>query len=101
VLGQPGQPWTIMDRAQAVARGLIEAAQRSLVASTVVHSGRTVAVLRQRGHADVELAPGADVTVVGWPSLGYKVGVTADGVLRVSSMRAPESLVTAAKLAEN
>ncbi|MBR7835511.1 D-alanyl-D-alanine carboxypeptidase [Actinospica durhamensis] len=101
VLGQPGQPWAIMDRAQVVARGLIEAAQRSLVASTVVHSGRTVAVLRQRGHADVELAPGSDVTVVGWPSLGYRVGVTADGVLRVSSTQAPESVVTAAKLAEN
>ena len=101
VLGQPGQPWTIMDRAQVVARGLIEAAQRSLVASTVAHSGRTVALLRQRGHADVPLAPGSDVTVVGWPSLGYKVGVTADGVLRVSSTQDPDSVVTAAKLAEN
>ncbi len=101
VLGQPGQPWTIMDRAQTVARGLIEAAQHSLVATTVAHSGKAVAVLHQRGHADVSLAPGSDVTVVGWPSLDYKVGVSADGVLRVSNTQAPETLVTAAKLAQS
>jgi hypothetical protein len=67
----------------------------------VARSGATVAVLRQRGHADVSLAPGSDVTVVGWPTLGYKVGVSADGVLSVSEARDPGSVLASAKLARN
>lgn len=98
VLGQPGPLWTIVDRAQTVARGLIEAASRSLVTATVVHSGRTVAVLHQRGHADIPLVPGSDLTVVGWPSLGYKLGISKDGVLRVSSAQAPDTVAASAKL---
>lgn len=99
VLGQPGPLWSIMDRAQTVARGLIEAAQRSLVTTTVVHSGKTIAVLHQRGHADIPLVTGSDVTVVGWPSLGYRLGLSKDGMLQVSSARAPDAVMTSAKLA--
>jgi hypothetical protein len=88
-----------MDRAQTVARGLIEAAQRSLVTTTVAHSGKTVAVLHQRGHADIPLVADSDLTVVGWPSLGYKLGVSKDGLLQISSARAPEAVVASTKLA--
>jgi D-alanyl-D-alanine carboxypeptidase (penicillin-binding protein 5/6) len=101
VFGQPGTSWTIMDHAQVAARTLIEAAQRTLVATTVARSGATVAVLRQRGHADVSLAPAADVKVVGWPTRGYKVGVSADGVLSVSDAQDPASVLASAKLARN
>lgn len=99
VLGQPGPLWSIMDRAQTVARGLIEAAQRSLVTTTVAHSGKTIAVLHQRGHADIPLVAGSDVTVVGWPSLGYQLGISKDGMLQVSSARSPDAVITSAKLA--
>lgn len=99
VLGQPGPLWTIMDRAQTVARGLIEAAQRSLVTTTVVHSGKTIAVLHQRGHTDIPLVAGSDVTVIGWPSLAYKLGVSKDGKLEVSSAKLPDAVMASAKLA--
>lgn len=101
VLGQPGPLWSIMDRAQTVARGLIEAAQHALVTTTVAQSGRTVAVLSQRGHPDIRLAPGADVTVVGWPSLGYHLHVTKNHMLRVSSAHQPDAVVTTARLSRN
>ena len=99
VLGQPGPLWSIMDKAQTVARGLIEAAQRSLVTTTVAHSGKTIAVLHQRGHADIPLVAGSDVTVVGWPSLRYKLGLSKDGMLQISSAQTPNSVMASAKLA--
>jgi len=98
VLGQPGPLWSIMDQAQKVARGLIEAAQHSLVTTTVAHSGKTVAVLHQRGHADIPLVAGSDVTVVGWPSLGYRLGISKDGMLQISSARAPGAVMASTKL---
>lgn len=98
VLGQPGASWAIMDRAQSAAKALIEAAQHAIVATTVVHQGSTVAVLRQRGHADVSLAPGGDVTVLGWPSLDYKVTVDEGHRLKVSSSLQPGAVVTSARL---
>lgn len=99
VLGQPGPLWSIMDKAQTVARGLIEAAQRSFVTTTVAHSGKTIAVLHQRGHADIPLVAGSDVTVVGWPSLRYKLGLSKDGMLQISSAQTPNSVMASAKLA--
>ncbi|WP_051451453.1 D-alanyl-D-alanine carboxypeptidase family protein [Actinospica robiniae] len=99
VLGQPGPLWSIMDRAQTVARGLIEAAQRSLVTTTVAHSGKTIAVFHQRGHADIPLVAGSDVTVVGWPSLRYTLDISQDGSLQISSARAPDTVMASEKLA--
>jgi D-alanyl-D-alanine carboxypeptidase (penicillin-binding protein 5/6) len=99
VLGQPGTPWTILDHAETAARNLIEAVQNALVATTVVHSGSTVAVLRQRGHADVALTSAGDVTVVGWPSLGYRVAVSPGRELRVVNAGHPDAVVAAAPLA--
>jgi D-alanyl-D-alanine carboxypeptidase (penicillin-binding protein 5/6) len=98
VLGQPGSSWTIMDRAQAAAKSLIEGVQRTLVATTVVRSGSTVAVLRQRGHADVALTSANDVTVVGWPTLGYRVAVSPGRELRVVSALRPGAVLAAARL---
>lgn len=85
MLGQPGQPWTILKNVETASKTLIEAAESTLVVSTVAHSGSTVAVLRQRGHNDVALTSASDVNVVGWPSLQYKVAVSPDHVLTVSS----------------
>ena len=99
VLGQPGTAWTILDHAETAAKTLIEAVQRSLVATTVVRSGSTVAVLRQRGHADVALTSAGDVTVVGWPSLGYRVAVSPNRELNVVSTLRPGTVVAASRLA--
>lgn len=98
VLGQPGTPWSILPHAETAARALIEGVQRSLVATTVVREGSTVAVLRQRGHADVALTSRKDVTVVGWPSLSYHVAVSPNGELRVVSRQQPSTLVAASRL---
>jgi D-alanyl-D-alanine carboxypeptidase (penicillin-binding protein 5/6) len=98
VLGQPGAPWTILDHAESAAKSLIEAAQHSLVAATVVRSGSTVAVLRQRGHADITLAPANDITVIGWPSLGYQVEVSPSRVLRVRSVLQPREVIASSRL---
>jgi serine-type D-Ala-D-Ala carboxypeptidase (penicillin-binding protein 5/6) len=75
VLGQPGEPWTILANAESASRTLIEAAEQSLVAVTAVRGREPVAVLRQRGHSDVALDATSGVTVVGWPSLAYRVSV--------------------------
>jgi len=99
VLGQPGTAWTILDHAETAAKSLIQAVQRSLVVSTVVHSGSTVAVLRQRGHSDVALTSANDVTVVGWPSLGYTLAVSPGRELNVVSTLHPGSVVAASRLA--
>jgi len=98
VLGQPGQAWTILEHAESTSKTLLEAAEQSLVVSTVAHSGSTVAVLRQRGHADVPLTSANDVTVVGWPSLVYKVAVSPAQVLRVSRTGTPGTLVGSSRL---
>ena len=76
VLGQPGEPWTILANAESASKTLIEAAEQSLVAATAVRGHEPVAVLRQRGHADVALDAASGVTVVGWPSLSYKVSIS-------------------------
>jgi D-alanyl-D-alanine carboxypeptidase (penicillin-binding protein 5/6) len=99
VLGQPGTAWSILPHAESAARSLMAAAQRSLVSATVVHSGSTVAVLRQRGHADIALRSASDVDVIGWPSLGYKVVVTHDKMLRVASSLEPDRVVATSALA--
>jgi D-alanyl-D-alanine carboxypeptidase (penicillin-binding protein 5/6) len=101
VLGQPGTAWTILDHAESATRTLVEAVQHSLVATTVVRSGSTVAVLRQRGHADVALTSANDVTVVGWPSLGYTVAVSPGGELRVVSSLRPGAVLAASRLSGN
>lgn len=101
VLGQPGTAWTILDHAEKAAKTLIEAAQRSLVATTVVHAGSTVAVLRRRGHSDIALTSAKDVTVVGWPSLAYKVSVSPDRELHVASALRPGAVMAASRLAGN
>lgn len=98
VLGQPGQPWTIVKNAESASKSLIEAAESTLVVSTVAHSGSTIAVLRQRGHSDVALTSANDVNVVGWPSLKYKVSVSRDHVLNVNSTLTPGTLVGATRL---
>lgn len=98
VLGQPGTSWTILDHAQTAAKALIEGAQRSLVTATVVRSGSQVAVLRQRGHADVALSSTDDITVLGWPSLGYKVAVSPSRVLSVESSLQPGHPLAASAL---
>ena len=98
VLGQPGLPWTILKNAETAARTLIEAAESSLVVSTVARSGSTVAVLRQRGHSDVALTSANDVNVVGWPSLKYKVSVSDGRVLSVNSAASPGTVVGATTL---
>lgn len=99
VLGQPGTAWSILPHAESAARSLIQAAQRSLVYTTVVHSGSTVAVMRQRGHSDVSLHSASDVAVVGWPTLGYRVAVSHDKVLRVTSSLEPDRVAASSPLA--
>jgi serine-type D-Ala-D-Ala carboxypeptidase (penicillin-binding protein 5/6) len=99
VLGQPGLPWTILKNAETASRSLIEGAESALTVSTVTHSGATVAVLRQRGHADVSLTSPADVNVIGWPSLKYKVAVSDGRVLDVDSTLLPGTVVGATRLA--
>jgi serine-type D-Ala-D-Ala carboxypeptidase (penicillin-binding protein 5/6) len=76
VLGQPGEPWTILANAESASRTLIEAAEQSLVTVTAVRGREPFAVLRQRGHSDVALDAASGVTVVGWPSLAYRVSVS-------------------------
>ena len=103
VLGQPGQPWSILDHATTASKSLIEAAEHSLVVTTVAHSGSTVAVLRQRGHADVALTSANDVSVVGWPSLTYKVLVTPENSvdvysLSVNSAQSPNASAVSSRL---
>ena len=98
VLGQPGEPWTILAHAESTAKTLIEAAEQSLVTATVVRAGEAVAVLSQRGHSDVALNAGNDVTVVGWPSLAYKVSVSPAHKLSVDSTLLPGTVVGTAKL---
>jgi D-alanyl-D-alanine carboxypeptidase (penicillin-binding protein 5/6) len=101
VLGQPGEPWTILDHAETAAQTLIEAAQHSLVATTVVHSGAPVAVVHKRGHADIALTSASDVTVVGWPSLGYRVDVSPEGTLRVATSQQPGAVLATSRLAKH
>ena len=98
VLGQPGEPWTILANAESASKTLIEAAEQSLVVATVVRDGQPVAVRRQRGHADVALDAAKDVTVVGWPSLAYRVSVSAGNELSVASTRLPGTVVGSARL---
>ena len=98
VLGQPGLPWTILKNAETASKSLIEAAESTLVVTTVAHSGSTLAVLRQRGHADVSLTAPTDVNVVGWPSLKYKVSVSPEHVLSVNSTLTPGTVVGATRL---
>jgi D-alanyl-D-alanine carboxypeptidase (penicillin-binding protein 5/6) len=76
VLGQPGTSSTILPHALDAARRLVVAARSTLGTATVAAGGRRVAVVRQTMHADRELAPAADVQVVGWPGLGYKLRVS-------------------------
>ena len=85
VFGQPGEPWTILQHAESTSKALIEAAEQSLVVATVVHSGQPVAVLRQRGHSDIALSSANDVSVLGWPSLAYRVSVSPAHELSVAS----------------
>ena len=99
VLGQPGNASTILPHAESAAHSLIRAAQRSLVYATVVRSGSTVAMVRQRGHSDIALHSASDVNVVGWPSLGYRVAVTHDKVLRVASSLEPDHVAASSTLA--
>ena len=101
VLGQPGEPWTILAHAESAAKTLIEAAEQSLVTATVVRAGEAVAVLSQRGHADVALNAGNDVTVVGWPSLAYKVLVSGEHKVSVDSTLLPGTVVGTAQLSTN
>jgi len=44
---------------------------------------------------------GSDVTVVGWPSLHYKLGLSKDGLLQISSAQAPDAVMTSAKLSRD
>jgi D-alanyl-D-alanine carboxypeptidase (penicillin-binding protein 5/6) len=98
VLGQPGLPWTILKNAETASKSLIEAAERSLVVTTIAHSGSPVAVLRQRGHADVSLTSANDVNVIGWPSLKYNVSVTPERVLNVNSSLTPDTVAGSTRL---
>ena len=98
VLGQPGEPWTILANAENASRALIEAAEQSLVAVTVAHAGQAVAVERRRGHADLALDAANDVTVVGWPSLAYKVSVSPTRRLSVVSTLLPGTVEGTASL---
>ena len=98
MLGQPGEPWTILANVESASKTLIEAAEQSLVVATVAHGGQAVAVMRQRGHTDVALDPATDVNVVGWPSLTYKVSVSPARELSVASTREPGTVVESAKL---
>lgn len=98
VLGQPGEPWTILEHATSASKALIEAAEHALVVTTVARSGSTVAVLRQRGHADVPLTSANDISVVGWPSLTYQVSVSPESVLSVHSSLTPSTVAGSARL---
>lgn len=99
VLGQPGEPWTILAHAESASKTLIEAAEQSLVVATVVHAGQPVAVLRQRGHADIPLSAPGDVSVVGWPSLAYRVSVSPAHRLSVTPAVSPGAVLASADLA--
>jgi D-alanyl-D-alanine carboxypeptidase (penicillin-binding protein 5/6) len=99
VLGQPGTAWSILPHALSAAHSLIQAAQHSLISATVVRSGSTVAVLRQRGHADIALRSSSDVTVIGWPSLRYRVAVSPAKTLSVSSSLKTDNIMASTLLA--
>jgi D-alanyl-D-alanine carboxypeptidase (penicillin-binding protein 5/6) len=98
VLGQQGQSWTILKNVESASKTLIEGAESALTVTTITRSGSTVAVLRQRGHADVALNSASDVNVVGWPSLKYVVSVTSGDVLDVSSSLTPSTVAGSARL---
>jgi D-alanyl-D-alanine carboxypeptidase (penicillin-binding protein 5/6) len=98
VLGQPGLPWTILKNVETASKSLIEGVESALTVSTITHSGATVALLHQRGHADVPLTSPGDVNVVGWPSLKYKVSVSDGHVLNVNSTLMPGTVVGATRL---
>ncbi len=76
VLGQPGTSSTILPHALDAAHRLVVAARAALGTARVAASGRRVAVVRQTMHADRNLAPAADVQVVGWPGLDYTLRVS-------------------------
>ena len=76
VLGQPGTGSTILPHALDAADRLVVAARSTLGTATVAARGRPVAVVRQTMHADRNLAPAADVQVVGWPGLDYTLRVS-------------------------
>ena len=103
VLGQPGEPWTILANAETASKTLIEAAEQTLVVATAVRGHEPVAVLRQRGHSDIALDAASGVSVVGWPSLRYKVSVSPEqgsgaGSLSVASTLLPGRIVGTSKL---
>jgi len=93
VLGQPGEPWTILANAESASKTLIEAAEQTLVVATAVRGHEPVAVLRQRGHSDIALDAANGVTVVGWPSLAYRVSVSAGHGSSGESVRVASTLL--------
>ena len=75
VLGQGGPAWQILPNALAASDRLIVAARSALTTATVAAAGRRVATVRQRWQADRPVTTAGQVSVVGWPGLGFTLAV--------------------------
>lgn len=70
--GSTGTPWTALKAAGA----LVDSAEKALGTATVAAAHAPVAALVQNGRKIAELGVGTPLTVVGWPGLHYRVGVS-------------------------
>lgn len=92
VLGQPGNGSTILPHALAAAQRLVRAAHTMVATARVAAVGQRVAVVRSPMHPDRVLTTRSEVTVLGWPGLGYSLHVSGPPlapVLTVQSQTEP------------